>query len=289
MSISPVDISIEPVHAAGGAYATAGGLRDSVYGVVRRMRAQLYHETLEALSPTRCVGCERLGPLVCDRCLSALTLIDPVHSCCSCGAPYGDLLCTECARDRLHAGPGQGDGAADSADSPLDRCLAMAVYEGPLPRMIRGYKDAGERRMASLFAELLADTALHAQSEAPERYGGLVAQADALVFVPVTERAYRRRGFDHMEAVARPLARLLGMPLLDALAKHGKTDQRELDREERQRQSRGVYQVVAPVAGMRLLLVDDVVTTGATMRAVAAALKDAGAASVDGLALARVW
>lgn len=55
------------------------------------------YEALEALSPTRCAGCERAGALICQDCLAALTLIDPRHSCTRCGAPFGDLLCTECS------------------------------------------------------------------------------------------------------------------------------------------------------------------------------------------------
>ena len=86
---------------------------------------------LETLSPTRCVGCERPGVLLCDDCLNKLVLIDPEESCTLCGAPYGRALCTECR------------GAASS----LDRCLACALFSGALPRVIRAYKDGGERRL----------------------------------------------------------------------------------------------------------------------------------------------
>ena len=87
---------------------------------------------LETLSPTRCAGCERPGALLCDDCLNKLVLIDPEESCALCGAPYGRVLCTECR------------GTASS----LDRCLACALFSGALPRVIRAYKDGGERRLA---------------------------------------------------------------------------------------------------------------------------------------------
>ncbi|MDY2777686.1 MAG: phosphoribosyltransferase family protein [Collinsella sp.] len=228
---------------------------------------------LEALSPTRCAGCERAGELVCDRCLGELALIDPTLSCARCGAPFGRMLCTECR------------GAA----AQVDRCLAAAVFEGPLPRIVRAYKDAGERRLARPIAEMLHDAASHAEAVAPDRFGGLLSESDAIVFVPATGRAYRRRGFDHMELVSRQLALLSGVPCLDALIKHGSGDQRLLGREERLDASRGVYEVATDVGDMRLLLVDDVITTGATISACAAALGDAGAARVDALTLARVW
>ena len=75
-------------------------------------------EALEALSPTRCAGCERAGTLICQDCLAALTLIDPRHSCTRCGAPFGDLLCTECSVE----------GTSSAMAEALDRCLACAVY-----------------------------------------------------------------------------------------------------------------------------------------------------------------
>ena len=236
---------------------------------------------LEALSPTRCAGCERAGALICDDCLARLRLIDPCESCVRCGAPFGRLLCTECA--------GDGEGEVQDMADALDGCLACAVYEHPLPRIIKGYKDGGERRLAPLLAELLFDTVCHAERAAPGRYGGYLAQTDAVVFVPATAAAFRRRGFDHMEAVARPFCELAGLPLLDALVKGGSLDQRSLGREERRARSSGLYTTVEDVEGKRLLLLDDVITTGATMAAAARELKRAGAASVRALALARVW
>ncbi|WP_144743840.1 ComF family protein [Enorma burkinafasonensis] len=242
---------------------------------------------LEAMAPTRCAGCERPGALICPRCLTELVPIDPVHACTRCGAPFGDLLCTECG----HGGdPSGGTGSAEGDIAPApDRCLAAAVFEGPLPRIIHAYKDAGERRLAPLLAELMADAALHAEEAAPGRFGGIVRGADAVTFVPATAAAFARRGFDHMEEIARSFSRLTGVPYLDALAKRGASDQRVLGREERARSARGAYVPVADVAGMRLLLLDDVVTTGSTVRAAASSLASAGAAHIDALALARVW
>lgn len=238
-----------------------------------RILANAGELALEVLSPTRCAGCERAGALICDRCLDALELIDPQQSCCSCGAPFGVLQCTECTGEAL----------------PCGRCLAMAGFSGPLPRIIRAYKDAGERRLAPELAELMLACVEHAERVAPDRYGGMLTQADAVSFVPATAAAFRRRGFDHMERIAHMFCTLAGVPLLDALAKHGSYDQRALGRASRQAYAQGAYEVVAPVGGMRLLLLDDVITTGATISAAAGALVSAGAATVDALALARVW
>ena len=236
-----------------------GGER--VGGRVTGLLRELAEQTLELLSPTRCA------------CLRDMVRINPAHACTRCGAPYGSLLCTECQGDEVE----------------LDRCLAAVVFDGPPARIVRAYKDGGERRLSTEIACIMHRAAREAELTVPARYGGLLSRVDAVTFVPVTSSAYRRRGFDHMEAIACDFADASCLPLIDALVKHGSLDQRELAREERLARSRGQYEVVAPVGGMRVLLLDDVITTGATMNAAAHALKCAGAARIDCLAFARVW
>lgn len=249
-----------------------------------RLTTRLRREALEAVSPMRCAGCERPGELVCPACLECFRLIDPRTSCLSCGAPHGDLVCTECT-------PLEEETAASEralwAGGP-DRCLAVAEFAEPLSRMIRAYKDAGEQRLFAPFAEMLLDCAQHAEHAAGERYGGVLSAADAVVFVPATAAAFRRRGFDHMEAIARHLSELTGTPLVDVLVKLGDADQRVLGRAGRQARARDAYRVLERVDGRRILLVDDVITTGATIVAATRALRAAGAVHVDALALARV-
>lgn len=277
---SALEASLRPTGAAGpircaprgtpsGSYPAAFG---SGAAALRRLAVRAADLALETLSPTRCAGCERAGFLLCEECLSAFALIDPSTSCIRCGAPFGAMLCTECAGEL----------------GACDRVLATAAFSGPVPRIVRAYKDAGERRLAEVIAELLLDTARNAEFRAPDRFGGILAP-DAVAFVPATAEAYRRRGFDHMEAVARSFAGLAGAPVLDCIAKLGRSDQRKLGREGRLASSAGAYRVMADVRGARLLLLDDVITTGATMQAAAAALREAGAVRVDFLALARVW
>ena len=246
--------------------ATAGA-----HGDTRGLGARLRNAALELLSPTRCIGCEKPGELICAECLERIEWIDAATACLACGAPFGSVTCTECR----------------GAPSALAWCLACASYEEPLPSLIRGYKDGGERRLAEVIAEMMAARYLSAWRDAGTRLAGCVPEA--IVFVPATRAAFRRRGFDHMEAVARGLAAYVGLPLADALAKRGRADQREAGRAGRLAQAQGVSQVVRDVRGARLLLIDDVITTGATMNAAAGALVAAGAAQVAGLALARVW
>lgn len=238
-----------------------------------KLAARLREAALETLSPTRCAACERPGALLCEQCRNAMVRIDPELACPRCGAPFGSMLCTECRGE----------------ETDLDRCLAAAVFDGVPARMVRAYKDGGERRLAVVIAGLLVDAARDAEEAPSGTYAGLLSATDAVIFVPATTEAFHRRGFDHMEAVARAFCKHTEMPLLDALAKHGRADQRNTGRTGRRAQARDAYEVVADVEGQQLLLLDDVITTGATISAAATALKRAGAEHIDALALARVW
>lgn len=249
-------------------------LRQPVWSERARSAVRAMGErALEVLSPTRCAGCERPGSLICGKCLDAMETIDPVHACTRCGAPFGDMLCTECRGEGLVSG----------------RVLAATTFSGPVPRIIRAYKDGGERRLAGMLASLMLDAAEHAADAAPERYTGMLGDADAVVFVPATRAAFARRGFDHMESIAREFSRMSGIPLIDALAKRDRDDQRDLGRDARAASAEGAYEVVDDVRGARIVLLDDVITTGATVRSAGGRLASVGSRRVDVLAFARVW
>ena len=228
----------------------------------------------ELLWPTRCVGCELPGELLCDRCRSCLPWIDQQLACPVCGAPFGTLTCTECKRDW-----------------PVRSSVCALPFAGIGARLITCLKDQSELRLAPIVAAAMT-TALDEASAWPAPDGSPrydVASVDALCFVPATARAYRRRGFDHMELVSRELSWLLSLPLYDVLMRDEGLDQRVLGRGERELNLRGTIEISADVAGMHLLLADDVITTGASVCACAEALLARGAASVTACALARVW
>ena len=113
--------------------------------------------------------------------------------------------------------------------------------------------------------------------------------ADCIVSVPCTVAAHRRRGFDHVGLVAEGLGARTGLPVAAALRSRKSADQRELSAEERRRNRAGSFTVCADVAGARLLLLDDVMTTGATASAAADALLAARAESVRVAVFSRVW
>ena len=157
--------------------------------------------------------------------------------------------------------------------------------------MVTCLKDEHELRLAPVVAAAIA-TALDEASawSALDEQPRFDAQSiDALCFVPATPEAFERRGFDHMELVARELSWLMGLPVADVLVRSSAHDQRALGRTEREENLAGTVEVVGEVSCLNLLLVDDVVTTGASMRTCAEALLARGAQTVSACALARVW
>lgn len=224
----------------------------------------------EALWPTCCLGCDVPGSLLCPACIAALPVIDQAYACPRCGAPFGSLVCTECT-GCLEEGPG--------GLEALDGVGCYGVYGWPLDRVLRGYKDCGERRAAVLLAEMLAQAA-------GARGTGFW---DCVTFVPCTRGAFARRGHDHMEAVAQGVGHILGLPVLDALARREVQDQRGLTRLQRAANVRNSLVAVRPLEGRVCLLVDDVLTTGATLVSAAHALRQGGAGGVFGACVARAW
>ncbi len=228
--------------------------------------------------PTRCLVCDEPGELLCEGCRAALPWIDQRWACPNCGAPNGWLACTECGRTK---------------GEPWETrsCICALPLEGAARKLVVGYKDASERRLAPVIAATM-ETALVEASCWPADDGAArfdVEAIDAVCFVPATSAAYRRRGFDHMDEVSRCLASFLGLPVADVLARPQAQDQRELSREQRALNSEGTFELVGDVSGCSLLLLDDVVTTGASMRSAARALLASGAEEVVACALARAW
>ena len=216
----------------------------------------------ELLFPTRCAGCELPGALLCDTCREALPLVSAEYACPRCGAPFGVLVCTECW-DR---------------DWAFEAALSLGEFEAPLARAVVLHKDAAEQRLGGLLGSLLAE-------QIARRWPGWT---EAVAFVPATRAALRRRGFDHGRAIASEVARLLEVPLLEALARAAARDQRVLGREERARNVVGSFSAGGPLPE-HVLVCDDVLTTGATLDAAAGALIAAGAGSVRCATVARAW
>ena len=149
-------------------------------------------------------------------------------------------------------------------------------YHGPLRQLILRFKHGGKPALAFLLAGMLADAA------------SCLPLPDAVLGIPQHEDHLRRRGYNQAHELAVALGLLLSLPVRPGLLRRpaDSPHQTGLTAAQRQRNAAGSFQA-ADVRGLHLWLVDDIITTGSTLRAACAELRRAGAARVDALALAR--
>lgn len=218
---------------------------------------------LDWLLPPRCGGCGQPGSRWCAACQSHTTRI-PEPLCPRCGqAQDTPGLCTGCRA------------------SPPDftALRSWAFYEGPLQQAIHGLKYRGDVALGEILARPLI-----------QRLFELNWKIDLVTPVPSGAMRQAQRGYNQAALLARPLALGCGLRYQPhALAKRRETrSQVGLTRRERQMNVRDAFRAdPGAVAGRSVLVVDDVLTSGATLRACAAALLQAGAAQVFALTLAR--
>lgn len=155
--------------------------------------------------------------------------------------------------------------------------MAAAAYAFPVDALIQACKYAGHLAAGRALGELLADAV--SGEPAP----------DAIIPMPLHPARLRERGFNQALEIARPLAAATGVPLLThACARIKDTPpQVSLPRRERKRNMRGAFSALRRLDGMRIALVDDVMTTGNTLGETARVLRKAGAAQVHAWTVAR--
>lgn len=198
--------------------------------------------------PARCAACDVWGRSpLCDRCVSTVRWITPA-------------ACVRCRK---------GDGGL-----AFGHAHAAAVYEGSAREALKAFKLLGERRIARWLAE-------HMLRMARDLNG------DVVTWVPSTRASEAARGFNPAEELARPLARSLRLPARRLLVKQRDTlDSAGLSREQRKVNLLDAFAAKGAVAG-RVLLVDDIFTTGATADECSKALRQAGAQEVSVVTFAR--
>lgn len=207
-------------------------------------------------------------------------------------APLERGFCTPCAADlpgartpRCEAcGIGQDGRFACCADCrtrppPWDRTIVLADYAPPLDRLVVALKFQGELAAAGPLGGLLG--------QALRRAGA--PRVDALVPVPLGPGRLAERGYDQAAAIARSAGRAAGLPVRGAwLARIRDTPaQSRLPLQAREGNLTGAFRAGPGVAGSRVALVDDVMTSGSTLREAARALRAAGAQMVINLVVAR--
>ena len=211
---------------------------------------------LDLLMPPACAACGRSGALLCPECLNGFQR--PSRPADRFLAPDAGVVVGEA----------------------LSLALAAFAYDGPIRRALAALKYAAAFRMAPILAGV-AEPALWSLT-------ALTGPA-TLVPVPVHVERRRARGYNQAELLARRLARLVGLHSADSLVRaRPTTKQHRLNRAARLQNLRGAFElkpgdVVPGVA----ILVDDIITTTATLEACASVLRDAGCEAVYGFAVAR--
>lgn len=223
------------------------------------------HVVQSWLYPPRCSLCGAPGQPAYDLCPPCHhELPHNTHPCRQCGLPLqgsGSHLCGRC----LKKAP------------PFDRAVIPLRYEPPLDRLILALKFHQGLAHARLLGALLAD-AVEASDSRPQ----------LIIPVPLHPRRLRERGYNQALEIARPVAARLAIPLsLDGVRRTRHTEtQTRLKYKERHKNMRGVFAVDGAMP-KHVAVVDDVVTSGSTVSALARALKRAGVERVEVWAVAR--
>lgn len=251
------------------------GSDPAVFGLGSKLISEAAHHlawgAVRLLYPPHCYLCN--APIeagyICPACYAGLPRPDPEGP-----------LCARCGGPLLEADPGAGtDLCPGCANRPwfFEEARFFGFYEGGLAELVKGLKFGGERALARELARYLF--------EAGE---GLLARAEALTFVPLTETKLRQRGFNQAELLARELGKLARLPVIPALAKVRETaDQTALGPQERLENVRDAFAPVGRARCERILLIDDVYTTGATAEECSRALRAGGYEEVYVLTVAR--
>ncbi|GBC93184.1 Amidophosphoribosyltransferase [bacterium HR15] len=224
---------------------------------------------LDWFYPRRCVGCGVFSrEAFCALCRDVLPRVYP-PACLRCGAPMGELPeCRYCRGDIYR----------------FDGTICVGLYQGPLRRAIINLKFRRWLRAVEALSALVIEL-MDRPENAP------LCQVDGLIPVPIHRLRRAMRGFNQAEEIARLVSQQRGIPLLSHLLRRRfyRRPQVGLTGAQRWENVQGAFEVVSPeqVRGRRILLLDDVFTTGSTFDACADALKRAGAAEVMALAIAR--
>lgn len=222
--------------------------------------------------PLQCPACrESIDPLsktgVCGFCAASIRR-NPKPYCALCGRPVnrdGDT-CSECGKLDLH----------------FDRAYSACLYEEKIKELVHKFKYGSGSSLTHFFSGLMLDFLKDNQD--------ITHGVEAVTYVPLDNRRLRERGFNQSKLLARRIARELKVPVIDTLKKTARTKhQNELSREERLMNLRGAFKARPDVdlTDKVIMLVDDVMTTGATLSECSKALRGAGVKEVRCFTLAR--
>jgi ComF family protein len=218
---------------------------------------------LELVFPPRCVGCGKRGFSLCQQCRAELPMLEAG-------------ICARCSSLRPANGTCRG---CRQLSPQLMSIRAVCSYRGAARKAVHIFKFRSGRYLAPVLGELL-------RAELKRR----PIRADLLIPVPIAPGRLRDRGYNQTELLAHQIVGIVGARFApDLLQRKDRTPQLTLSAADRMTNLEGAFTCVAPerVKEKRILLVDDVCTTGATLSACAEALVEAGAARVSAIVFAR--
>jgi len=229
------------------------GNRKQIYLQHKNYNMSIIEAVFNIVAPYECLHCKREGSLLCAACTDALAKVPP--RCYRCGRwEDGFRTCKRCR-----------------ATSPLFRVWPVMVYDDAVAKeLVRALKFGRAKGAAVAMARPLAAT--------------IDIPKDTLItYVPTANTRVRERGYDQAALIAKELARRTGSHYLPLLARVGGQRQLGQRRDMRKQQMEGAFRVLNPelIKNKHVLLVDDVLTTGATCEAAARALRRAGARTIS--------
>lgn len=222
---------------------------------------------LKIIYPDRCLLCGVLGAgSICPDCTTALVTPLPKPTCEICGQPAMTSPCERCRDDR----------------PVFEYARAVGLYSGLLRNAIQHLKYHDKPMLAVPLGAIMSGFV----KSIPHRFGNL--EIDMVTSVPMDRRRQRQRGYNQAERLARVVARELNVPLQCGLLARVTRSRPQvgLGHDERTANLSGAFKASTDCEGSAILLVDDVSTTGSTLRECASAMKTAGARSVYCLTLA---
>jgi ComF family protein len=207
-------------------------------------------DMLSIIAPHHCCGCDATGSLLCGNCKYNITC-EQKMVCIACGRPTSDdWICKKCKL-------------------PYEKAWVVGERNGPLQRLVGLYKF--ERAMAAY--KPLGDLLLDVLPELPAK--------TVIVPVPTTPGRIRERGYDHMFLIGRYVAKARGLKCRRLVKRQNNTKQRHASAVKRDLQAKNAFFAQGRIdADTPYLIIDDVITTGATIKYMSLALRDAGAKHV---------
>lgn len=225
---------------------------------------------LDVIFPKRCVNCRKVGSYLCAVCLTYLSF-DPEQTCLMCNRGTWDGL----THPRCEKKQG------------IDGSFSALAYKGSMKRLLFTYK---YNPYVSDLTEILSDLFYEGIIQ-NEMFMGIMSRDCIIVPIPLHRDKLRTRGYNHAALLANGIGKRLGLSVHDIVIRTRKTkSQFSLKKEEREENLKGAFEVKPEtgeaISGKTIFLLDDLVTTGTTLKEAAKVLKNAGAFEVYGLTLA---